>query len=99
MHSTGNYIQYLVITYKGKESEKEYAYTHTYTQLNHFAVYLKHCKSTILQLKKKKTFMLSESNQTQKSTIMCEFIYGKCRVGRKRLAVARAWGGEMRSDY
>ena len=52
LHSTGNYIQYLVITYKGKESEKEYAYTHTHTQLNHFAVYLKHCKSTILQLKK-----------------------------------------------
>ena len=31
LHSTGNYIQYLVITYKGKESEKEYAYTHTHT--------------------------------------------------------------------
>ena len=24
LHSTGNYIQYSVITYKGKESEKEY---------------------------------------------------------------------------
>ena len=24
LYSTGNYIQYLVITYNGKESEKEY---------------------------------------------------------------------------
>ena len=24
LYSTGNYIQYLVITYKGKESEKKY---------------------------------------------------------------------------
>ena len=27
MYSTGNYTQYFVITYKGKESEKEYNYT------------------------------------------------------------------------
>ena len=33
--STGNYIQYLVITYNGKESEKEYIY------INNFAVYQK----------------------------------------------------------
>ena len=26
LYSTGNYIQYLVITYNGKESEKEYIY-------------------------------------------------------------------------
>ena len=26
LYSTGNYIQYLVITYDGKESEKEYIY-------------------------------------------------------------------------
>ena len=26
MESTGNYIQYLVVTYNGKESEKEYTY-------------------------------------------------------------------------
>ena len=26
LHSTGNYSQYLVITYKGKESEKERLY-------------------------------------------------------------------------
>ena len=47
LYSTGNYIQYLVITYNGKEYEKEYKYV----QLNHFAVYLKltHCKSTINQ--------------------------------------------------
>ena len=26
LYSTGNYIQHFVITYKGKESEKEYMY-------------------------------------------------------------------------
>ena len=26
LYSTGNYTQYLVITYNGKESEKEYIY-------------------------------------------------------------------------
>ena len=26
LYSTGNYIQYLIITYNGKESEKEYIY-------------------------------------------------------------------------
>ena len=38
----------------GKESEKEWIYV--YVKVNHFAVYLKltqHCKSTILQCKKK----------------------------------------------
>ena len=28
LYSTGNYIQYLVITYNGKESEKEYISTY-----------------------------------------------------------------------
>ena len=66
--STENYIQYLVITYKGKESEKEYIYIfmikniniykeeYIYIWLKYFAIHLKltqHCKSTILQLKKK----------------------------------------------
>ena len=32
LYSTGNYAQYFVITYTGKESEKEYIY------MNHFAV-------------------------------------------------------------
>ena len=31
LFSTGNYIQYPVITYNEKESEKEYIYTSTYT--------------------------------------------------------------------
>ena len=34
LYSTGNYIQYLVITYNGKESEKEYmyiSYTHSFS--------------------------------------------------------------------
>ena len=34
LHSTGNYTQYVVITYTGKKSEKEYVYLyihiHTY---------------------------------------------------------------------
>ena len=54
--STENYVQYILITYSGKESEKEYTYIyiHTYThiQMNHFAVHMKVtqcCKSTILQ--------------------------------------------------
>ena len=52
-HSTGDYIQYLKITYSGKESEKE----HTCVYLNHFVVNLRLielCISTILQYKKKK---------------------------------------------
>ena len=61
MYSTGDYTQYFiitfVITYKGKESEKNiYIYIHIYIKLNHCAVYLKltgHFKSTILQLKKR----------------------------------------------
>ena len=52
LYSTGNSTQYSLITYKGKESEKEQIYV--YVKLNHFAVHLKltqHCKSTILQYK------------------------------------------------
>ena len=30
LYSTGNYIQYLVITYYGKESEKEYIHVYIY---------------------------------------------------------------------
>ena len=40
IYSTGNYSQYLVITYNGRESEKEYIYIQIYVQLNRFAVYL-----------------------------------------------------------
>ena len=36
LYSTGNSTQYSVITYIGKESEKEWIYV--YVQLNHFAV-------------------------------------------------------------
>ena len=39
VYSPRNYIQYLIITYDGKESAKEY--THTHIQLNHFAVHVK----------------------------------------------------------
>ena len=48
--------EYLVLTYSEKETE-ENIYIHVYMymyKLNHFALYLKHCKSTILQSKKKK---------------------------------------------
>ena len=40
LYSTGNYIQYLVIIYNGKESEKEYIYIYS----NLLSVYLKYCK-------------------------------------------------------
>ena len=51
LYSTGNSAQYSVITYMGKESEKEWMYV--YAQMIHFAVnHLKltqQCKSPILQ--------------------------------------------------
>ena len=62
-YSTGNCIQYLVLNYNGKESEKNihiyriYIHINTYICMNHFAIHLRlmqHCKSTILQFKKKK---------------------------------------------
>ena len=34
LYNTENYTQYFIMTYKGKESEKEYIYVY----LNHFAV-------------------------------------------------------------
>ena len=49
------YTQYVIITYNGKESEKEYI-IHIYIKLNHSAVHLKltqHCKLIIVQLKRK----------------------------------------------
>ena len=42
LYSTGKYVQYHI-----------YIHIYIYIKLNHFAVHLKHCKSTILQLKKK----------------------------------------------
>ena len=33
LHSTGNYSHHLVITYNGKESEKEYIYVHTHIHI------------------------------------------------------------------
>ena len=50
LYSTGKYIHYLVITYNGKDSEKE---------LNHLTVHLKltqYCKSTIVQFKKRNEY-------------------------------------------
>ena len=33
LYNTGNCIQYLVIAYNGKESEKEYTHKHTHTHI------------------------------------------------------------------
>ena len=49
-------IQYLVITYIGKDSEKGYMciYVYTHIYIDHFAVHMKltqHRKATIFQLK------------------------------------------------
>ena len=50
-YNTGNYIQYLAITYNGKESETERMHTtHTCIKLNHFSVHLKCHKSAILKM-------------------------------------------------
>ena len=41
LYSIRNYTQYLIITYKEKESEKEQIYVYnTYAWLSHFAVHL-----------------------------------------------------------
>ena len=53
LYSTGKYTQYLVVTYKGKESEKECTHVCVCVCvcvcMNHCAVHLKltQCKSTI----------------------------------------------------
>ena len=54
LYSIGNYSQYLIITHKGKECEKQYTHTHTHTYvyiyMNHFAACQKlthHCRLTI----------------------------------------------------
>ena len=52
LYSTGNYTRYLIITYNGKESEKEYVYICLYVY--DFSVHLKltqYCKSPIFLLK------------------------------------------------
>ena len=42
LNSIENYVQYLVITYNGKELKKGmHIYTYIYIYMNHFAVYLK----------------------------------------------------------
>ena len=60
LYSTGNYIQNPVINCNWKEYEREYIYTHTYIHIkwNHFSVHqqlTQHCKSTIIEKKRKKT--------------------------------------------
>ena len=63
-YTTGNYVQYYVITYNGKNLKNNiyiyihiYSYMYTYVcicvciyvYMNHFAVHLKHCKASILK--------------------------------------------------
>ena len=69
-YSTGNYVQYLVITYNGKESKKE----PIYIKLNHSAVYLTHCKSTILQQYNSQT-KKKQTNQEQRLSLEATPIY------------------------
>jgi len=38
LYNTGSYSHYLVITYNGKESKKEYIYIYIYMYLNHFDI-------------------------------------------------------------
>ena len=60
MYSTGNYIQYVVITYNGKNFEKEYIYyiylyLYLYISPVLLAMYWKvtqHCQSTAFSFKK-----------------------------------------------
>ena len=40
LYSTGNYTQYLVITYNGKESEKEYIYVCIYIYIYSLYIYI-----------------------------------------------------------
>ena len=47
LYSTGNYIQYLVINYNGKEYEKEYVCI--MESLCYIPETNQHCKSTVLQ--------------------------------------------------
>ena len=47
MYSTGNYTQYFVITYKGKESEK----IDIYVCILYIYICIPKCKSTILELR------------------------------------------------
>ena len=78
LYITENYTQYVVIAYKGKESEKQYTHTHTHTfiyiyNMNHFAVCL---KLTVLQFKKKElkaiwTFSSSASRVYCLPTSIC----------------------------
>ena len=57
LYSTRTSAHYCIITYMGKESEKEWI--HVYVELIHFAVHLtltQHCKSTVLQYKMETNF-------------------------------------------
>ena len=40
LYSTGNYIQYLVITYNVKESENEYIFIYIYSENEYIYIYI-----------------------------------------------------------
>ena len=63
LYRTENYIQYLEITYNGKESKNK-----EYMKPSHFVVHLiltQYCKSTILQLKKKILNVISNQGNSK----------------------------------
>ena len=95
LYSTESYIQYLLITYNGKEFEKEhicilwiciYEYICIYISLNilnHFAEYLKltqHCKSTILPFKK----MKSTLQRAQRKQVLLKTHWGPWRIEKNK---------------
>ena len=51
LYSTGNYTQYFIIIYKGKESKKEYTYIYESLWCTP-ETNIQYCKSTVFQLKK-----------------------------------------------
>ena len=75
---SGNYNQYFVITYKGKESN-----IYIYIYLNHFAMYLKwaqHCKSTTIfflklnnEKKERKKALFLRSQQVTVERVLGDF--------------------------
>ena len=68
LYSTGNYIQYHIITYSGKEYEKIYIYTFIF--LNHCAVHQKRNIVNQLYFKKKFLYVYKEKQLNIKRTII-----------------------------
>ena len=81
LYSTGNYIQYLIITYNGKESAKLCIYICTY--LNHFALHQKLtqcCKLTILQQQQQKKRDRETMGDKTNSEYIMSHTYSTCQL-------------------